>query len=657
MRRSGLALALLACLSPLHARAAAPALEAYGALPNVSNVEISPDGARIALLVGDATHRQVQIRSVSDHKLLSVNGIGSAKVRALQWAGPHYLLIIFSTTTWIFGLSGPTREYFQAAVLDLDHKRVRPLLDGQERALNTINALPTALEIKGRATVFVESEYFPDEHGVLAMYKVDLERNHAERVETGNVDTLQFLLDNQGEAVARADYEQRTGRWTLFLKRKGDWKNVYRQTAMIEHPQIDGLGRDGQSVLLSIYGEHGWSAHEMGLADATLSDPLEALRDKAIIIDPHSRAAIGGLKHDLSGTAYSFFSPADQAAWNGVAKAFPHEQVELASWSEDRKQIAVQVDGPRDGVGYYTVDMTTHQAAWLTDMYASIPPEAVAEKRVISYAAADGMIIPAYLTLPKDTAPQNLPAVVLVHGGPAAQDDPGFDWWSQALASRGYAVLQPQYRGSTGLGVKHLNAGFGEWGRKMQTDISDGVRALVKRGIVDPQRVCIVGASYGGYAALAGATFDPAAYRCAVSLAGPADLRRLLDYERERTSGEKNETLRYWDRFMGSSSPGDKRLDEISPAHHADRAAMPILLIHGLDDTVVPYDQSREMAAALKRAGKPVELVTLKSEDHWLSRGETRLQMLTAVVAFLEIHNPPDKPQSPPKAASPPVPH
>jgi dipeptidyl aminopeptidase/acylaminoacyl peptidase len=203
-------------------------------------------------------------------------------------------------------------------------------------------------------------------------------------------------------------------------------------------------------------------------------------------------------------------------------------------------------------------------------------------------------------------------------------------------------VLQPQFRGSSDIAKGHVEAGYGQWGRKMQSDLSDGVRALAKKGQIDPARVCIMGASYGGYAALAGAVFDASVYRCAVSLAGPSDLRRMLAYERETMSGANNDVLRYWDRFMGAKSPNDPSLDDLSPALHADKAVIPILLIHGKDDTVVNFDQSAEMLKALKRAGKSAELVTLKGEDHWLSRGETRLQMLTAAVDFLEKHNPPD---------------
>jgi dipeptidyl aminopeptidase/acylaminoacyl peptidase len=249
------------------------------------------------------------------------------------------------------------------------------------------------------------------------------------------------------------------------------------------------------------------------------------------------------------------------------------------------------------------------------------------------------MKIPGFLTLPPGAGKKDLPLIVLPHGGPASADTLDFDWWAQAMAAQGYAVLQPNFRGST-LDSKFLEAGFGEWGRKMQTDLSDGVRYLAKQGIIDPKRVCIVGASYGGYAALAGVTLEPAAYRCAVSVAGISDLRRMRRWigDTSATGGSQ----RYWDRFIGTSDMNDPALLAISPIEHVNAVTAPVLLIHGRDDTVVPFEQSDVMLSALKRAGKSVELVTMKHEDHWLSHGETRLQMLEACVAFLKANNPPN---------------
>ncbi|MFO1468416.1 MAG: alpha/beta fold hydrolase [Steroidobacteraceae bacterium] len=247
-------------------------------------------------------------------------------------------------------------------------------------------------------------------------------------------------------------------------------------------------------------------------------------------------------------------------------------------------------------------------------------------------------MISGFLTLHRDSPGRKLPLVVLPHGGPASRDTEGFDWWAQALADQGYAVLQPNFRGSN-VSRSLLEAGYGEWGRKMQTDLSDGVNYLATQGIIDPTRVCIVGASYGGYAALAGVTLQSGIYRCAVSVAGPSDLPRM---RRWTWSNQLGITTRYWNRFWGVAEHDDVALKAISPSFHPDGVTAPILLIHGRDDTVVPFEQSEAMLSALKRAGKQVELVTLKHEDHWLSSGDTRLQMLEATVSFLRQHNPPD---------------
>jgi dipeptidyl aminopeptidase/acylaminoacyl peptidase len=220
-------------------------------------------------------------------------------------------------------------------------------------------------------------------------------------------------------------------------------------------------------------------------------------------------------------------------------------------------------------------------------------------------------------------------------------DQVGFDWWAQAFATRGYAVFQPNFRGSSGHGTEFRNAGFGQWGRRMQTDISDGVAALAQQGIIDPKRACIVGASYGGYAALAGVTLKHGLYRCAAAYAGVTDPDEMLQFAYRKWGEQARSDLRYWRSYLlGADATTSSVPDDISPLARAAEADAPILLIHGMDDTVVPIDQSKHMEAALSRAGKSVELLTLKGEDHWLSRSSSRLQMLKAMVGFVEKYNP-----------------
>jgi dipeptidyl aminopeptidase/acylaminoacyl peptidase len=297
------------------------------------------------------------------------------------------------------------------------------------------------------------------------------------------------------------------------------------------------------------------------------------------------------------------------------------------------------VSGARSGYAYFVADFAERLTTPVGQVYAGI--DAIAEVRRITYAAADGLEIPAYLTLPPGRPPRDLPVVVLPHGGPVARDSSRFDWWSQALAAQGYAVLQPNFRGSN-LGRAWVERGFGEWGRKMQSDVSDGLRYLARLGIVDPKRASIVGASYGGYVALAGVALEPGVYRCAVAVAGVSDPRNFLRWVNARTLLGEQSSLRFWDRFLGVSSADDPRLNDISPLRHAAAVSVPVLLIHGRDDTVVPYEQSTDMAKALTRAGRPVEFVALAKEDHWLSRSATRLQMLKASVEFLARCNPAD---------------
>jgi dipeptidyl aminopeptidase/acylaminoacyl peptidase len=454
-------------------------------------------------------------------------------------------------------------------------------------------------------------------------------------------DTVGWVVDGDGEVVAEETYDQKSGHWTILARRDGHMQEAASGTELIERPFLLGLGPTADTLLVSSVEDEEPVWRLLSLKDGAMSPPMA--ERKAFEHPIESRAThrmIGGV-HISDSAEYVFFDPAIGQSWQAIVRAFPNERVLLESASNDFGKVIVRVEGERDGFGYQLVDLTTHHAEGLGDIYEGISKPF--EVRQVTYAAKDGLMIPAYLTLPRGKPAQQLPLIVLPHGGPAVRDTTDFDWWSQALADQGYAVLRPNYRGSD-LDRAFLTRGFGEWGRKMQTDLSDGVRYLAREGIADPARVCIVGGgSYGGYAALAGVSLDPGVYRCAVSVAGLSDLHRQLSWVNQRQlSAGANRAQRYWDRFMGVSGSDDPTLEAISPLKHVDAIKVPVLLIHGKDDTVVPFEQSELMYEALRNAHKNVELVPLKAEDHWLSRGATRLQMLEASIAFLRAHNPPD---------------
>lgn len=626
------------CLALGASPASAASLELYGRLPSVEDVSISPDGARVALITTKGEERQIVLRNQADGKL-TVLGAGAAKVRDLQWADSDNLLVTTSTTALIMGLSGPKREYFQAFHYNVPSGKMKLLLRDADNALNTIHGPPVIRTLDGKPTVFLEGVRFVGGRGRLALFQVDLKSTRSKLVHEGFENTRDWLVGPDGEPLAESEYDAQKTRWTLKVKAPTGWRTVRVMEAGSERPVLIGLGRDGQSVLVADSDGDQVVLREIAPAAGAWSAPFDRPESGQPIFDPRTHALIGF--HSLVGdeARYVFFDPESAKAWSKIEKAYKGERVSLVSWTDDRSKVIVLVDSPTDGPAYAVVDFATHKGTWLGVRYEQLQPQYIGPVRQLSFKAADGLPLTGYLTLPHGRSPKNLPLVVQPHGGPAVRDEPGFDWWAQAMASRGYAVLQVNYRGSAGFGWNFLKAGFGEWGRKMQTDLSDGVRHLAAEGIVDPKRVCIVGASYGGYAALAGATLDPGVYRCAASIAGPSDMRRFVVWSKTQSGIEAQ---RYWSRFMGAEALRDPVLQQISPAMNADKTEIPILLIHGRDDTVVPLEQSQIMERALQKAGKPVEMVVMPGEDHWLSRGDTRLQMLSSVVGFLEKHNPPN---------------
>jgi dipeptidyl aminopeptidase/acylaminoacyl peptidase len=247
----------------------------------------------------------------------------------------------------------------------------------------------------------------------------------------------------------------------------------------------------------------------------------------------------------------------------------------------------------------------------------------------VSITSRDGLTLPALLTLPAGREDGPLPFVVMPHGGPTAHDSVQYDWIVQFIVSRGYGVLQPQFRGSTGYGADFQRAGYREWGGKMQDDVTDATRWLIDAKLADATRICIVGSSYGGYSALMGAAQHPELYRCAAALAPVTDMGRLM---RGRDHSEFGEVDR-------SRVLGNMELAGVpSPVGLADRIAAPVLLIHGQRDFTVPVVHSEAMETALRRAGHQVQAVYLKATDHFFSDEEGRLETLKALEGFLAVN-------------------
>ncbi|MBW6491819.1 MAG: S9 family peptidase [Lentimicrobium sp.] len=260
----------------------------------------------------------------------------------------------------------------------------------------------------------------------------------------------------------------------------------------------------------------------------------------------------------------------------------------------------------------------------------------MAKMEAISYKSADGLKIPAYLTLPKGKEAKNLPLVVMPHGGPWARSGWGFNSYAQFLANRGYAVLDPNFRGSTGYGKKFTNAGNKEWGRKMQDDITWGVKYLIDQGIVDAKKVAIMGGSYGGYATLAGLAFTPDVYACGVSIVGPSNLITLLN-----SIPSYWESIRkiFYERMGDPSTPeGQADLEKMSPLFSASKISAPLMVVQGANDPRVKQHESVQIVVALRDRGFPVEYIVAPDEGHGFAHPVNNIAMLAAVEKFLSKH-------------------
>ena len=634
------------------AKADAAPIDAFGRLPTVDQVTVSPGGTHIALVVAGANGQQVQIRKIDDLAIVSLFNIGTTKIVGLDWADEDNLLIVSAKAAEVMDLQGPLREWWLAYDYDLKSNKIHLLMNTTSTQMNVVEGWPQPRRVNGKTKLFMTGLSFPRSTGLLTVYQQDPAGSFADETFVGNEMTSDILIGTGGDVVARVDYHQMSGHWSLLSRsNRGTWHVLHQEEAPIDKPSLEGFGRTQDTLIVEQGSRDETRYREIPIAGGEWSAPIAELDGAGLIKDPVKRTVIGGVVYDGMALRYHFLDPADQLWWDKVIRAFPGETVRLASWSDDRSKILLRVEGPTNGAAFFRLDVKTRHADGIANQYAGIGPEDLGEVRPIHYKASDGREIPAYLTLPRGAPARGLPLVLLVHGGPAARDEPGFDWWAQAIASLGYAVLQPQFRGSSGFDPELLSAGFGQWGRKMQTDLSDGVQFLANQGIVDPGRVCITGASYGGYAAMAGVTLQTGIYKCAVAVAGVSDLRQFLS-SRADLLGSSNSTLRYWQRFMGALSASDPALDALSPARHVDRLSAPLLLIHGTIDTVVPFAESKTMLDAAKRAGKPVQLVTLAEEDHNLSKSSTRLQMLRAMADFLRVHLPVNAPGSEGKAAA-----
>jgi len=638
---------LLACMA-LPAAAEVP-LADFARNDSFSEATISPDGRFVALKVPIGSQKGVAVFDIAKRKLISKTSMGADRsVLSYWWAGPNRLVVSLAED---FGYHEAPESTGELYALNADGSDGAYLFGyrGSRGEMDTRLSHETAH--RGSAEVIRTLPDDPDhvligvrdwgankDYGIDTAYRIDV---HTGKLSEGLAAPISglvgFAADAKGfvrYAIGRDEhYNTRT-----FVRSPENPSWVTLNTGELRkaniYPFTFGLSNDNSAAFLS--SDEGEDRQCLVRVDLRTGD-----RKKLSCDDVSS----------LSGAVMSFDGDEPVAAIyeSGIPEvrlldtknpardvlmkleaAFPGQVTIPVSRTKDGKQAIVEVYSDRNPGDFYLFDTQTLDAQYLVGADNWINPEQMAERRPVTYAARDGQAIRGYLTIPQGKQARTLPLVVNPHGGPFFQQDRwGWDRDAQALASRGYAVLQVNYRGSGGFGNKFVEAGKHGWDSVMIDDITDGARWAISQGYADPARICVFGVSYGGYAALMSAVREPDLYRCVVDYAGVADLERQ---QRDTDSTLTIQGRNYYEDFVGADA---KRLRAASPLTYIDRLKAALMIVHGKDDKRVPYSQATELRDALDKRHYPYEWLVKSGEGHGFYNPDNRREFYEKLIAFL----------------------
>jgi dipeptidyl aminopeptidase/acylaminoacyl peptidase len=474
-----------------------------------------------------------------------------------------------------------------------------------------------------------------------SVYKVDLQ--------TGSMKLVVKAMDNVWEWYADQKGVVRFGYWFQGRKTKIYYRSTENEEFKLissakfededaDYDRFNILTGVDQGVVLSNAKTGKWALYEYNpktseLGKAIFEHPAYDVDDFDFSSDGKSVEYVSYVddRHRIH-----WFDESMKMLQSEIDKALPGRINRVISFSRARNKLLIWTYKPDDPGNYYYYDRDAGVMNRFGTVFGQLRGKKLAPMSYVSYVARDGLKIHGYLTLPVGREPKNLPVILMPHGGPFARDSWAYDSWVQLLANRGYAVFQPNYRGSTGYGKVFFEKGLGEYGRGMQNDVLDGLQWLVRERIADPKRVCIVGGSYGGYSALLGATQTPELFKCAVSYAGISDADAQLKYQRRffRAKGYK----RWQEKIKGTAED----LKAVSPLLMVDKTNVPMLIAHGTKDRNVPFSQSQKMVTALTKAGKSVEWIKFEGQAHGFEDETDSFVFLKAMDDFLAKHNPAD---------------
>ena len=629
----------------------ADTVETFARADETWDVQVSPDGKHLALGCSPLAELAICIYQIdSDARPKLIQKPEGARITGIYWASDTHLLYsvnLFETLKTSSGL----RDVRVDRLLSYNIETAdTAMLMKNARAVTNTTRIDSLLENKPDKVMMSftflregnahgNSRLQADGKREYIVYHVDLDSGTARVEDTSSRSIQRGIFDQNGERYAEIlrDSERRTYEIVSLLDGQ---ESVFKRSDVARAPlYVAGLTQDRQTLIVDFDDGERWGLHTLSLVDGSIEPYTvggRAVGNARVITDRYRGEIVGyAYTNDLREITYT--DPELAAHQSELAGALGVDHVRLTSWTRDRRVFTVSTHAPGQPVAYYMYDSVAPSVSLLGGEAPWLAETALGTVKRIDYAASDGMEIPAYVTLPagKTEADGPFPMLVLPHGGPEGRDTAAYDWLTQAFAADGYLVLQPNFRGSSGYGAAFRNAGFGEFGGKMISDINDGAAHLVETGLAKPGGYCVLGGSYGGYAALMSGLDHADGAKCVISINGvtnPFSMLRGVDTGSSFTA--------YWQQYMGNlfTTTGAAR-DAITPTERVNEMTIPVLLLHGKEDTTVPYGQAYELSQAASGQSN-VRLVTMEGEDHYLGSTVARETVLRESLSFLGQHHP-----------------
>ncbi|MBO9669265.1 MAG: S9 family peptidase [Sphingobium sp.] len=613
-------------------------IEAFAALPFMEGPRLSPDGTRVAAKVAVKGEQRLVIIDDRGGKrsFARVIDLGGNDLNWWRWVNNDWLIAGIGNEDILEGIPFYVRR---TAAIPVEGKSLK-LLAKNRAGESADDVIWVARDGSPIIYLSLQGSVYSDDAAFWPnVERIDVSTGKSKQIVAPREGVADWYADAAGNVRMGIGYddERRSSKLYYRSDNGSDFKVVDKANKRLgENLTIPSLflADPGQALVIDD-GDGFAKVKKLDLATLAVGETVYEVQgyDVSTIYTDVAGSGLAGVGFADTRWKVNWLDPVMAEVQANLDKAVGTSRwAQIVSMSQDRKTLMVEVGGPDRMGTYYKFELedgTMHLFARVSDKFGGTP---FAPVKPIHYKARDGLEIEALLTVPAGKEAKNLPLIIMPHGGPATRDLEEWDWIAQFLADRGYAVIQPNYRGSTGYGSAFEEKGQGQWGLAMQDDLNDAVDWMVAQGMADAKRVCVVGGSYGGYAALRGAQRDGGRFRCAISYAGVSDLAGIVKYDGtffNNANGAKA--------YFKSQAPD---FSLVSPLNYANQFSAPVLIMHGKLDRRVPVKQSREMAEKLKAAGKTVRYVEQPEGDHFFSREADRLQFLQEMEAFLKQYNP-----------------